>query len=159
MYRSICVSLSRISLGGNEEVRWFRLLFDVVGGTEEDRIASDIWTAFAVLLLEAVVGMSAFDFLVDEEDDDVNLDLDLDLELDVDVDVDEFFDIVGAVEVVLVDCVDRREDTDDDRFLLLRLLLGRPLLPRALDKLLSSPRPRLLFDLRVFADEVAVLGV
>ena len=133
------------------------MLFDVVGGTEEDRIASDIWTAFAVLLLEAVVGMSAFDFLVDEEDDDVDLSLDLDLELDVDV--DECFDIVGAVEVVIVDCVDRREDTDDDRFLLLRLLLGRPLLPRALDKLLSSPRPRLLFDLRVFAEEVAVLGV
>lgn len=134
------------------------MLFDVVGGTEEDRIASDIWTAFAVLLLEAVIGMSAFDFLVDEEDD-VNLDLDLDLDLELDVDVDECFDIVGAVEVVLVDCVDRREDTDDDRFLLLRLLLGRPLLPRALDKLLSSPRPRRLFDLCVFAEEVAVLGV
>ena len=118
------------------------MLFDVVGGTEEDRIASDIWTAFAVL----VVGVFTF-----------VLHLDLDLELDVDV--DECFDIVGAVEVVLVDCVDRREDTDDDRFLLLRLLLGRPLLPRALDKLLSSPRPRLLFDLRVFAEEVAVLGV
>ena len=132
------------------------MLFDVVGGTEEDRIASDIWTAFAVLLLEAVIGMSAFDFLVDEEDDD---DVDLDLDLELDVDVDECFDIVGAVEVVLVDCVDRREDTDDDRFLLLRLLLGRPLLPRALDKLFSSPRPRRLFDLRVFAEEVAVLGV
>ena len=107
------------------------MLFDGVGET----------AIFTIFLLESVIGVSTFDFIVED-----------------DVDVDECFEILGAVDVVLLDCVDRRDDTEDGLFLLLRLLLGRPLLPRALDKLLSSPLRR-VFDLRVVAEEEVVLGV
>ena len=102
--------------------------------------------SLVVLLLGATIGVSVFDFL------DA-----IDVDVGVYDEVDECFCIMGPVDAVLADCVDRRDETEDDRFLLLRSLLGRPLLPRVLDVLLSSP-PRRVFDLRL-EEEGLILGV
>ena len=82
---------------------------------------------------------------------------DEDAEVDANV---ECFDIVGAVDTVLADCADCREDTEEDRSLLLRLvILRRPLLPRVLDFLPSFPSFFRVADLRVVPEREAVLGV
>ena len=65
---------------------------------------------------------------------------------------------MGAVDAVLVDCLDRSDEMDEDRFLVFRLPIGRSLLPRVLEALLSSSAPR-VFDLRLDIDCFVLLEV
>jgi len=115
------------------------LLSDIVFGTEEDLfLVEDIVVSLVVL------GFSVVDFLEK-------------IDADEDVVIVDTFEIVGAVNPVLADCVDRRDEREEDRFRLLQSLLERPLLPRVLDTLFPSPSRRVL-DLAL--DEMGpILGV
>ena len=90
-----------------------------------------------------VLGFSVFDFLD-------KIDADEDVEVDI-------FESVGTLDPVLADRVDRRDETEEDRFRLMRSLLERPLLPRVIDTLFPSPSRRVL-DLAL-DEEGLILGV
>lgn len=70
------------------------MLFDVDGGTEDDLIMVEDFSLPPVVLLRAIAGVSVFDFL-DATD------------VDRDDEVAEYLEIVGVVNAVVADRVDR----------------------------------------------------